>query len=72
MEKEVKIIEFSIQFKPTTMMTHKGYAASVWFDPDDHAFHGTVTGIKDVIHFTGSSFSELDAKSIPSREPCAF
>jgi predicted HicB family RNase H-like nuclease len=42
------------------MMTHKGYTASVWFEADDHAFHGTVTGIKDVVHFTGSSVGELE------------
>ncbi len=42
------------------MMTHKGYTASVWFEPDDHAFHGTVFGIRDVIHFSGSSVEEIE------------
>lgn len=42
------------------MMKHKGYTASVWFEADDHAFHGTVAGIKDVIHFTATSVIELE------------
>ena len=41
-------------------MTHKGYTAAVFFESDDHAFHGTVLGIRDVIHFTGSSVDELE------------
>lgn len=42
------------------MMTHEGYTAAVFFESDDHAFHGTVLGIRDVIHFTGSSVDELE------------
>ena len=37
------------------MMTHEGYTASAWFGEDGHAFHGIVLGIKDAVHFTGTS-----------------
>jgi predicted HicB family RNase H-like nuclease len=32
-------------------MTHKGYAARVEFDAEDHIFVGRVIGIRDVICF---------------------
>lgn len=42
------------------MMTYKGYTASIWFEADDHAFHGVVLGVRDVIHFSGVSVEEIE------------
>ena len=42
------------------MMTYKGYTASIWFEADDHAFHGVVLGVRDVIHFSGISVEEIE------------
>ena len=42
------------------MMEYKGYAASpIDFDPEDGTFSGTVAGLRDVIHFEGSTAREL-------------
>jgi predicted HicB family RNase H-like nuclease len=42
------------------MMEYKGYAAGpIDFDPEENTFSGTVTGLKDVIHFEGSTAKEL-------------
>jgi len=42
------------------MMEYKGYAAGpIDFDPDDNTFSGTVAGLKDVIHFEGTTAKEL-------------
>ncbi|MEL6794766.1 MAG: type II toxin-antitoxin system HicB family antitoxin [Pseudomonadota bacterium] len=43
------------------MKPYKGYAASIWFEADDRAFHGMVEGLRDVIHFTGASVDDLEA-----------
>lgn len=43
------------------MKSYKGYAATIWFDADDRAFHGMVEGLRDVIHFSGVSVDELEA-----------
>ncbi|WP_323036714.1 type II toxin-antitoxin system HicB family antitoxin [Pararhodobacter sp.] len=43
------------------MTPYKGYSASIWLDSDDRLFHGTVEGIRDVIHFSGASIDELEA-----------
>lgn len=41
-------------------MEYKGYLAGpIDFDPDDGVFSGTVAGLVDVIHFTGSNATEL-------------
>ena len=41
-------------------MEYKGYLAGpIDFDPDDGTFSGTVAGLKDVIHFEGSSADEV-------------
>jgi predicted HicB family RNase H-like nuclease len=41
-------------------MEYKGYLAGpIDFDPDDGVFSGTVAGLVDVIHFTGSNAAEL-------------
>jgi len=41
-------------------MEYKGYAAGpIDFDADDGTFSGTVAGLKDVIHFEGSTAKEL-------------
>ncbi|NOX74702.1 MAG: type II toxin-antitoxin system HicB family antitoxin [Alphaproteobacteria bacterium] len=42
------------------MKPYKGYAASIWFEADDRLFHGTVEGIRDVVHFAGASVDELE------------
>ncbi|MFZ0304875.1 MAG: type II toxin-antitoxin system HicB family antitoxin [Terracidiphilus sp.] len=42
------------------MMEYKGYAAGpIDFDPEGNTFSGTVSGLKDVIHFEGSTAREL-------------
>jgi len=42
------------------MMEYKGYAAGpIDFDPKENTFSGTVSGLKDVIHFEGSTAKEL-------------
>ena len=42
------------------MMEYKGYAAGpIDFDPEDNTFSGTVAGLRDVIHFEGSTAKEL-------------
>ncbi len=41
-------------------MEYKGYnAGPIDFDPEDNAFSGTVAGLRDVIHFEGSTAREL-------------
>ena len=42
-------------------MTYRGYTAAVAFDADDRLFSGRVLGIRDVLHFEGTSVQELDA-----------
>jgi predicted HicB family RNase H-like nuclease len=41
------------------MMEYKGYAGFIDFDADDKTFSGTVTGLRDVIHFEGRTAAEL-------------
>mgnify|MGYP002621796035 CR=1 FL=1 len=41
------------------MNAYKGYVAEIWYEEDDKAFHGLVHGIRDTIHFTGTSPEEL-------------
>lgn len=42
------------------MMEYKGYSAGpIDFDPEAGTFSGTVTGLRDVIHFEGSTAKEL-------------
>lgn len=42
------------------MMEYKGYLAGpVDFDPEENTFSGTVAGLKDVIHFEGTTAKEL-------------
>ncbi|HKN21097.1 MAG TPA: type II toxin-antitoxin system HicB family antitoxin [Terracidiphilus sp.] len=42
------------------MMEYKGYTAGpIDFDPTESTFSGTVAGLKDVIHFEGSTAKEL-------------
>ena len=38
---------------------YNGYVGTFEFEPGDDAFHGEVSGIRDVIHFTGRSVDEL-------------
>lgn len=40
-------------------LTYKGYTGHFSYDPGDEAFHGTVAGLRDVIHFSGRSVEEL-------------
>ena len=41
-------------------MKYKGYeAGAIDFDPDDGTFSGIVLGLKDVIHFEGTTADEL-------------
>ena len=42
------------------MMEYKGYIAGpIEFDAEDGTFSGTVSGLRDVIHFEGSTAREL-------------
>lgn len=42
------------------MMEYKGYTAGpIEFDAEDNTFSGTVAGLRDVIHFEGSTAREL-------------
>ena len=42
------------------MMEHKGYSAGpIDFDAGEGVFSGTVAGLRDVIHFEGSTAREL-------------
>jgi predicted HicB family RNase H-like nuclease len=42
------------------MMEYKGYLAGpIDFNAEENTFSGTVTGLKDVIHFEGKSAREL-------------
>lgn len=42
------------------MMEYKGYTAGpIEFDPEGNAFSGTVAGLKDVIHFEGTTATGL-------------
>ena len=41
------------------MITHKGYAGKIEFDPDAGTLHGEVLGIRDVVTFEGSSVEEV-------------
>jgi predicted HicB family RNase H-like nuclease len=42
------------------MMEYKGYFASpIDFDPEENTFSGTVSGLRDVIHFEGTTAKEL-------------
>ena len=43
------------------VMTYKGYAASMTFDPDDKILVGRVLDIADIIAFHGESVSEFEA-----------
>lgn len=43
-------------------MKYKGYEAGpIDFDPDDATFSGVVIGLKDVVHFEGTTAEELKA-----------
>ena len=42
-------------------MNHKGYTATVEYEPDDRVFHGRVNDISDVVTFEGASVDELEA-----------
>ena len=42
------------------MMEYKRYPAGhIDFDPDENTFSGTVSGLKDVIHFEGTNAKEF-------------
>ncbi|MGA7343878.1 MAG: hypothetical protein WBE72_19165 [Terracidiphilus sp.] len=42
------------------MMEYKGcLSGPIDFDPEDNTFSGTVAGLRDVIHFEGSTAREL-------------
>jgi predicted HicB family RNase H-like nuclease len=42
------------------MMVYKEYTAGpIEFDAEDNTFSGTVAGLRDVVHFEGSTMDEL-------------
>jgi predicted HicB family RNase H-like nuclease len=42
------------------VMTYKGYAARVEFDPEDRILVGHLAGIRDTVGFHGTSVDELE------------
>lgn len=42
-------------------LRYKGYRAEIAVDAAERAFHGKVADVRDVVHFQGSSFDELEA-----------
>lgn len=38
---------------------YKGYTGQFRYEQGDEAFHGTVIGLRDVVHFTGTCVAEL-------------
>ena len=44
-----------------SVLTHRGYAARVEFDPEDEAFVGHVAGIRDVVGFHAQDVAALKA-----------
>jgi predicted HicB family RNase H-like nuclease len=40
-------------------LEYKGYVGQFHYEQGDEAFHGTVLGLRDVIHFQGACVSEL-------------
>lgn len=43
-----------------SVMMHKGYAARIEFDADDHVFVGRLAGITDIVTFHGVTVEELE------------
>lgn len=44
----------------TNLLKHAGYTAKIEFDAEDRLFHGRLLGIRDVVHFTGTTVDELE------------
>lgn len=42
-------------------LTYKGYFGEFDYQDGDEAFHGQVTGLRDMVHFQGKSIDELRA-----------
>jgi predicted HicB family RNase H-like nuclease len=42
-------------------LRYKGYIGVFEYIPGDEAFHGHVLGLRDMIHFTGTSIDDLKA-----------
>jgi predicted HicB family RNase H-like nuclease len=38
---------------------YKGFVGQFRYEPEDEALHGVVLGMRDVIHFQGTSVAEL-------------
>jgi predicted HicB family RNase H-like nuclease len=38
---------------------YRGYVGQFRYEPGDEAFHGTVVGLRDVVHFQGTCVAEL-------------
>jgi predicted HicB family RNase H-like nuclease len=48
-------------------MEYRGYSAGpIDFDPEDKTFSGVVAGLKDVVHFEGTTADELAAAFLDS------
>ncbi len=45
----------------SSILTYRGYAASVAFDATDRTFYGDVLDLADAIHFRGATVDELEA-----------
>lgn len=43
-----------------SVMTYKGYAARIDYDPEDRIFVGRLTGITDIVGFHGTTVDELE------------
>ena len=40
-------------------LEHKGFVGRFSYKEGDRAYHGTVVGLRDVVHFQGESLDEL-------------
>ena len=49
-------------------MTHKGYVATIEFDPELRSFHGQVINANSVVTFYGASVDELETEFAKSME----
>ncbi|RKF08081.1 type II toxin-antitoxin system HicB family antitoxin [Oceaniradius stylonematis] len=41
------------------MKRYRGFVPDIWWEEDDAAFHGRVSNVSDMIHFSAGSMTEL-------------
>lgn len=52
----------------SNILKYKEYVGVFEYYPDDHEFHGRVMGLRDVVHFSGTSVEELEQSLADSVE----